>query len=179
MGNLNHTPVDWTTAFGGLSAWNLNTELRDPFTQLEGGWTSYTPWLQQFTTQPTWSGSGGVQQGMFHRFGKTVMGRVFLKCPSAYANGTGNFYVTLPDGHGGLGNPMASPGGIPYNVGSGYLWDSSAPEMWTLNVRTWSSNVFTLYITATTAALYNFGPTNPITLASGDEIGFTFCYELA
>lgn len=175
MGNLNSTPVDWTTAYGGISAWNLNNEVRDALTNLQGGWVSYAPAFKNFTSGPTWTGANGIHQGSYHQVGKTVIGKVFIKLPSTFANGTGNYYVSLPP----LGNAKQSAGGVPYACGSGYYYDQSTPQMFDLIARIWTTNVFVLYVTGTTGNTYNVSPTTPVAPAAGDEVAFSFCYELA
>lgn len=88
--SLNTTPRTWVTAEVVTAAY-MNTEVRDAFTGLQAGWTSYTPTLTAATTNPT----AYVGTGRWLQIGKTVLWKACITFNGA-ATGTGAYSLLLP-----------------------------------------------------------------------------------
>ena len=96
MGNYNGALPSGTLAVGaGLpAAWTQQTGLA--VTALGSAWTTYTPALTAFTTNPT-LGTGSVQSGRYTQVGKFVVASFDIRFgTSGTAAGSGQYYVSLP-----------------------------------------------------------------------------------
>ena len=96
MGSINYTPRDWASGLLVTDA-HLDTEIRDPFTQLQAAWTAWTPSPALTVisgTNPTMGNSTVV--GATHQIGKTILWRLRITLGSTFAAGSGTYLVELP-----------------------------------------------------------------------------------
>ena len=102
MGSINYTPRDWASGLLVTDA-ILDTEIRDPFTQLQAAWTAWTPSPALTVisgTNPTMGNSTVV--GAPHQIGKTILWRLRITLGSTFAAGTGTYFLALPFSLGGI-----------------------------------------------------------------------------
>lgn len=96
MGSINYTPRDWASGLLVTDA-HLDTEIRDPFTQLQAAWTAWTPSPALTVisgTNPTMGNS--TVSGATHQIGKTILWRLRIVLGSTFAAGSGTYLMALP-----------------------------------------------------------------------------------
>lgn len=165
--SLNTTPRTWVTA-EIVTAAEMNTEIRDAFTGIQAGWTSFSPVLTGSVTNPGTS----TAVGRYMQIGKTVTTKMFFVLTSTV--GSGQYVTSLP-----------------------FAADTSMNSSFRNRIQGWLFHAAGLYringflgTGGTTAPLYanaysgtandgGLGPTFPIaTLVSGDAISVgAFTYE--
>lgn len=92
---LSTTPHTWAVG-EFVTAAEMNTEIRDPLTDLQAAWTAWTPALTAVTTNPT-LGTGGATSGQYCKIGRLVTGWGYILFGTAGTNaGSGSYAVSLP-----------------------------------------------------------------------------------
>lgn len=102
MGTVDYTPRTWTYNLS-VNQTILNTEVRDPFTSLQGAWTTWNPAQPIVSiggTNPTMGNS--TIAGATHQIGKTWFWRLRIMIGSTFAAGSGTYSVLLPTSVGGI-----------------------------------------------------------------------------
>lgn len=152
----------WRTDLGQLrahtgSAW---VAAAPPGTLTDG--TDYVPTLTTDTgTNPT-LGTGATAQGRYRALGKLLVGQGRIIFGSGCTPGAGAFRVSLPAGPGFSGA-----------LGSGYVFDSSAPAWRAVVLEDAGSGMAYLV----TSADGRSSGTSPWTVAAGDQVAWSFAYE--
>jgi len=159
--SLNTTPRTWV-AGEVVTAAELNTEVRDAFTNLQANWTSYTSTLTAATTNPT----GQTYSSAWTRVGTTISVRIQITM--AATTGTGAYSVALP------ATPKAS---VEQSI-HGLILDSGVGN-YRDAMRFVGSATATLLVDPTTAGaiMRAASPTVPITFGANDVIAANGVYE--
>lgn len=143
--------VAGTVAGQVLTAATLNT--------IGAQWESYTPTLTQSVTV-----TKTTSYARYCQFQKTVIVQVYLVATSA---GTAAQEVVV-------GLPLTATGSTGRAIGTGFIYDASANVIY---------NMTSFLATTTTAKFFwqsgfGFGFSPNIALANGDQLAFTFTYEV-
>jgi hypothetical protein len=134
-------------------------------------WSDWTPVLQGSGGNPT-LGTGSVQVGRQATMGNLVVcwGTV-IAGTSGFVNGSGDILINLP----------VTAASIPTNgkpvVGAGWIFDSSAVNMYTVTVELSSTTQARLRVTAVGSSVVTW--TAPFTAAASDQFNFQLTYEKA
>lgn len=168
MGSINYTPRDWAS---GLLVTDtiLDTEIRDPFTQLQAAWTAWTPSPALTVisgTNPTMGNSTVV--GATHQIGKTILWRLRITLGSTFAAGSGTYALAMPFGIGGILS-NEDPIGYGQVLAGG---TRRAIQVYALTV-----NTAFMVRTSTEADLTSSGP--GVAWAAGQVISLTGVYQSA
>jgi len=138
-----------------------------------GRWLPYTPVLTATTADPT-LGTGGVAEGTWTRFGRTVIGNARIQFGSGggAAAGTGVYHVSLPTPRQ-VQTPISGP---QPTCGGGEMWDSSLTTRYVIcpTLTTASTTAVTILYSGTTGVVTS---TAPFTWAAGDHISINFMYD--
>lgn len=150
-----------------VSAAELNTEIRDQFTDILGSGTSYTPVWTSTGTAP--SISNGTLVGRYKLIGKRCTATIRLTAGSSTTYGTGVYMFSLPfqassamDWIGRAFVGDLSVGAAGYSQGTAFVGASAS----TMNL--YSGN---------TGGSSQIGATSPQTFANGDRIWASVDYE--
>lgn len=157
---LNSTPRTWA-AGETVTAAELNAEIRDAFTNLQAGWTSWTPTLTAASTNP--SLGTGSSLGVYSRIGKTVYYRGRVLFGSGATFGSGTYSISLP---------VASSGST-LLVGSGLIIQGTFYNFQSLAS---GASTFSMYAHGASSAA---SPTAPATFTTSGSIYFWGMYDAA
>jgi hypothetical protein len=97
MAGFNYTPRTWV-AGEVVGADELNDEVRDPLTGIQGIWDDYTPVLTSTGTAPN-IGTDGSALGYYLQIGKTILVRARITLGTVgngMVVGTGTYHVSVP-----------------------------------------------------------------------------------
>lgn len=159
------TPRTWL-AGEFVDEGDLNEQIRDNFNAAfplgVGAWTSYTPTLTQGATV-----TKTVTYAKYQRIGRTIHFAVDL---SVTGSGTGGNDILI-------GLPVAATTSN-YDIGSGFVYDSSAVAGYAALVEIFATTGFKLRA-MTAAAGFLGSATFTAALASGDLLRFSGTYEAA
>lgn len=161
---VNYTPRTWVSG-ETVTAAEMNTEIRDPWTGIQAAWTAFTPTLGAASVNPTgtiYTGSGYVQVGKWVTFRTQIT--------LGAGTGTGAYAITLPvTPKAGLQQVIH---GVIADTGTGW-YDAK--------LITTGSSIATLLCESNTAGnpLRSVTPTVPMTFAAGDIIIIEGTYEAA
>lgn len=134
-----------------------------------GAWQSYTPVWGSNGTQPVLN--NGIISGSYTRIGKTIHYRISMTIGSTSSLGTGTRYgFTLP-----------STGKNLYPMATGFYFDTSLNQWYSVWGRTTTTSIDTMWIAAGPNGLTGgtLGAANPVVPAAGDIYFFNGTYEEA
>ncbi len=160
MGVWTTSPRTWAVS-EVLTATNMNAQLRD-FQNGFGAWTSYTPtWTQSAAITKT------VNYAKYNQVQKTVWVSMSMAATSA-GTAANAIAVSLP---------VTAATSLSVAIGSGSFYDSSPAGHYAGAAILLSSTTVGLYTSASTTGAV--GVTPAVTVASGDQIFLSLCYEAA
>lgn len=130
-----------------------------------GDWQTYDPTFASTGTQPT----DFTDAGRYMKIGDTYIVEASVICGASFTAGTGTYQISLPV-------TMTTPANAVKSVGTAMIYDNDTGEYWLGVVRQNGSGAVTIIPDGSRAAI---GPTNPITFAASDQIGFRMILERA
>jgi hypothetical protein len=135
-----------------------------------GVWTSYTPTLTAFTTNPT-LGSGGGVSGRYIKLGKTVIGQASIIFGSSGVNaGAGTYYISLP---------INRPTNNEFALGSAVMRDASSSYIGQNGTVQGTGAGADKAVIVYGGSAFSASATGPWTWAASDQIFINFTYEVA
>lgn len=168
MADVNYTPHDWA-AGEFVTEVLLDTEIRDPWTNIQSAWSTYTPLWGSSPTAPV-LGNGTIA-GRYRRIGKTILFSITLTMGSTTTFGGANQWL--------LGLPI-TPLLDKMRFANVQFYDSSVPAYWPgAALWTFGGNAIGLYTPNTTAGTSErvVNSTTPFTWATSDIITVNGSYE--
>jgi hypothetical protein len=147
----------------------IQTNVNQTLGVLGGVWTAYTP---VWTTTGTAPALGNGQLfGKFFQFGKYVTAHMIFVAGTTTTFGTGEYRFSLPVTAGGVGGSSA--------IGSGYVFDASANQIWTVVAVLPATTFVSAYFTAPALTNFVVNAAGPFTWATTDSLQLSVTYEAA
>lgn len=153
------TPRTWV-AGAVVTAAQMNSDVRDPFTALAGAWTSYTPTLAATGTALS-LGTAPTQVGQYIQVGKFVVFSFYIAWGTTPTLGTGTYRLNVP---------VSLKADVGYRIGSCDFLHSGSKATADIVVASTSACQISYPLTWPSGTLTEPGPAAPWAWAAGDVV---------